>query len=143
MPTSWYDCCARLTRFEDSAYLLTLWDEDGSADQPLASVVFRDEEDGRLISLYGSWLYNDISFGGWEMSFPGEILCMEDLMHDAEGTVFTYSFYLRSWGDRWEGCPPEQLPFYYDDWYLPLVKQGSAMPDRIPVAELEKERETF
>ena len=67
---------------------------------------------------------------------------MEGLKHDAENTVFSYSFYLRSWGDRWNDSPKEQLPFYFDDWYLPLLEKGSEMPDRIPVAELEKERET-
>ena len=142
MPTSWYDCCARLTRLEDEAFLLTFWDEDGSAEAPLASVTFREKENGRLVSLYGTWLFDDISFGEWEIAIPCEILCMEDLEHRAEGTDFHYSFYLRSWGDRWVGCPEEQLPFYFDDWYLPLLEKGSEMPDRIPVAELEKERET-
>lgn len=143
MPLSWYDCCARLDRIEDSVYVLTVWDEDGSADSPLASVTFREEEEGHLVSLYGSWLYDDISYGEWEISVPCTILCMENLSHDAEVTAFTYSFYLRSWGDRWDGCPEEQLPFYFDDWYLPLVKENAPMPDRIPVDSLERERESF
>ncbi len=26
---------------------------------------------------------------------------------------------------------PDDIPYYYDDWYLPLVEAGSAMPDAI------------
>ena len=143
MPMSWYDCCARLTQMEPSAYRLIIWDEDGSEEEPLASVIFREEGEGHLVSLYGTWLYDDIEYGEWELDLPCEVLWMEDLRHDAENTAFTYSFYLRSWGDRWKDSPEEQLPFYFDDWYLPLLKKGAEMPDRIPVAAIEKERETI
>ena len=143
MPLSWYDCCARLRQIQDSAYQLTVWDEDGSAAEPLATVTFRDEGDGHLISLYGTWMFDDIDFGEWNIDIPSEVLCMENLKHDANGTAFTYSFYLRNWGDRWKSSPKEQLPFYFDDWYLVLLKEKADMPDRIPAAELEKERETI
>lgn len=143
MPLSWYDCCARLSRIQDSAYRLTIWDEDGSEAEPLATVTFREEGDGHLVSLYGSWMFDDIEYGEWNIDIPSEVLCMENLRHDANGKAFTYSFYLRSWGDRWNSSPKEQLPFYFDDWYLVLLKEKAEMPERIPTAELEKERETI
>ena len=143
MPLSWYDCCARLDPVEDAVWRLRIWDEDGSAETPLADVTFRDEGEGHLGSLYGTFLYDEIAFGEWTLDIPCEVLCMEDIRHDADGTAFTCSFYLKSWGDRWKASPKEQLPFYFDDWYLDLLKEGAEMPDRIPVAELEKERETI
>ena len=141
MPLSWYDCCARLIQTEDTAYLLTVWDEESSAEAPLASVTFREEGNGHLVSLYGTFLYDDIGYGEWKLDLPAEVLSMEDLKHDADDTVFTCSFYLRSWGDRWQDSPEEQRPFYFDDWYLPLVKKNAPQPDSIPVADLEAERE--
>ena len=142
MPLSWYDCCARLIQTEDTAYLLTVWDEESSAEAPLASVTFREEGDGHLVSLYGTFLYDDIGYGEWKLDLPAEVLSMEDLKHDADDTVFTCSFYLRSWGDRWQDSPEEQRPFYFDDWYLPLIKKNAPMPDSIPVADIERERES-
>jgi len=142
MPLSWYDCCARLTRGEDGAYRLLVWDEEGSADTPLASVTFRDEGGGHLVSLYGTFLYADVDDGEWSLDLPSALLYKEDLRHESDEAAFSCSFYLRSWGDRWDDCPEQQRPFYFDDWYLPLVKKNAPMPDSIPVADLEKARES-
>ena len=140
-PTSWYDCCARLDPQADDTWVLTVWDEDSSRDEPLASICFQKAEDGSLTSLNGYWLYDDIVSGEWVLPAPGDVLRLDDLEHDAAGTVFRYRIYLRSWGDRWRDCPAEQLPFYFEDWYLPLVRKGAAMPDSIPWESLEKTRE--
>ena len=44
--------------------------------------------------------------------------------------------------DGFNDLSEEQLPFYYEDWYLPLVLAGESMPDWIPWQQMEKERET-
>ena len=45
-----------------------------------------------------------------------------------------YSIYLRPWGESWEDVradDEELLPYYYDDWYLPLIETGASMPEVI------------
>ena len=143
MPISWYDCCARLDPQADNTWKLTFWDEDSSRDEPLASICFQQKEDGSLVSLSGYWLYDDIISGEWVLPAPGNVLYLDDLKHNAADTVFRFHFYLRSWGDRWSDCPDDQQPFYYEDWYLPLVRKGADMPDRIPWESLEETRETL
>ena len=35
---------------------------------------------------------------------------------------------------RWEDVRAKDeslLPYYYDDWYLPLIEAGGSMPDQI------------
>ena len=44
---------------------------------------------------------------------------------------FTYDIYLRPWGTYWGRCAEEDLPYYYYDWYLPMIEAGEAMPDAI------------
>ena len=67
---------------------------------------------------------------------------LENISHDANGESFSFTIYLRPWGAEWNDLTDEQLPFYYDDWYLVQIMKNRPMPDRIPWQELEKERET-
>ena len=36
--------------------------------------------------------------------------------------------YLRPWGSLWPD-EEDRLPYYYEDWYLPLIESGEEMPD--------------
>ena len=45
-----------------------------------------------------------------------------------------FRLYLRPWGMDWEdvrAADESLLPYYYDDWYLPLIEAGGSMPDQI------------
>ena len=45
---------------------------------------------------------------------------------DEENDIWFY-FYLRKWGTSWddvEAVYPEDVPYYYYDWYLPLIESG-------------------
>ena len=43
---------------------------------------------------------------------------------------FSFEIFLRPWGELWPGKDNE-IPYYYEDWYLPLIRAGSAMPDTV------------
>ena len=50
------------------------------------------------------------------------------------GGSFDYELVLRPWGALWDDVPAEDLkakPYFYEDWYLPLVEAGAAMPSAI------------
>ena len=44
---------------------------------------------------------------------------------------FHYDIYLRPWGLYWDDVEEEAHPYYYADWYLPLIDAGKPMPDAI------------
>ena len=140
MPRSWYDCCARIELLDDGCLSLVLWDEDGSASEPLAEVRLAVRRDG-IESLDGYFLFSAIREGEWRFEKPEPALYLTEGHHAGEGEDFTYSIYLRSWGKRWNDADEEQLPFYYNDWYLPAIRSGESMPDSIPWQELEIRRE--
>lgn len=140
MPRSWYDCCARIAEQEDGSLLLTLWDEDGTASEPIAEL--RMIRRGETIeALGGYFLFAEVREGEWRLERPDPALYLADELHDAEGERFSYSIYLRPWGKPWIGAEKDQLPFYYEDWYLPAIRAGEKMPDRIPWQKMETKRE--
>ena len=140
MPESWYDCCARIEKDQDGCLRLVLWDEDGSAEEPLAELRMAPREDG-IEALNGYFLFSPVREGEWRLENPAPALYLADGIHDAEGERFSYSVYLRPWGLVWDDAETEQLPFYYEDWYLPAIHAGKTMPDSIPWQELEMKRE--
>ena len=140
MPVTWYDCCSVFEAQEDGTILMTLWDEDGSREDPLSQVRFKSEKDA-LVSLSGYFAYMEIRAGEWRLTEADPAILIPDIQHDAEGEIFRATVYLRRWGQSWSSTPAEQRPFYYEDWYLPLLKQKAEMPDQIPWQRLEAKRE--
>ena len=140
MPESWYDCCAVLEAQEDRSLMLTLWDENGSRARPLSEVRLQQLGDGSLRSLEGYFLFETVREGDWLLPDLSSALWLEGGTHETEGESFHFGFYLRPWGDRWSDAPEGQLPFYFTDWYLPLVEAGTEMPDEIPWEMLELDR---
>ena len=134
MPITWYDCCAVFEAQEDGTILMTLWDED------VSQVRFKSEKDA-LVSLSGYFAYMEIRAGEWRLTEADPAILIPDIQHDAEGEIFRATVYLRRWGQSWSSTPAEQRPFYYEDWYLPLLKQKAEMPDQIPWQRLEAKRE--
>ena len=143
MPVSWYDCCAELLPQTDGTIRLRLWDEDGSRAEPLSEVFFVPDEEGTLRSLNGYLLYERVEENSWVLPHPEQIIRLDRFPHNAQGVHFSCSFYLRPWGQRWDDLSAQQRPFYYDDWYLPLLKGRQPMPDSIPWEELEEARSVY
>ena len=141
MPVSWYDCCACFQVQADGTILFVIWDEDGSLEEPLGEILFEETDAHLLSSIHGYFLYQAVSEGDWLLSVSSRELLIENLLHDAENESFLFSIYLRPWGSDWKDLEKEKWPFYYEDWYLPLIDENSPMPDAIPWQELEKNRE--
>ena len=55
----------------------------------------------------------------------------EDDFYDNDEDEHLYDIYLRPWGTYWDDVTEEDLPYYYYDWYLPLIESGESMPDSI------------
>lgn len=134
----WYDCCAELCADGAGGALLRFWDEDGSREKPMAEVNFSIDGNGVLTSLGGYFWQSDIQAGEWildpERSPFEDMLCLENGRYQGAEGSYDYRFYLRPWGRSWddvEAAEPEMLPYFYDDWYLPLADSGAPMPDEI------------
>lgn len=94
-----------------------------------------------LEAISGYFMFAEVHEGEWHLERPNPALYLPGERHDAEEEHFSYSVYLRPWGPRWDDAEDDQLPFYYEDWYLPATRGGEPMPDRIPWQELEAGRE--
>ena len=65
-----------------------------------------------------------------------EMICISGVYTDPENSEdsFVYTVYLRPWGMDWEDVRTDdetRLPYFYDDWYLPLIEAGASMPNAI------------
>ena len=127
LPDSWRDCCACLTT-DDFGAELRLWDEESSREEPLALVRLR-WEDGLIVSQSGWFLSSEIGEGEWRLDPAAEETVLSGVAQ-AGDERFSYEIRLRPWGARWEKSGG-RLPFRYEDWYLPLIEDGAAMPDQI------------
>lgn len=127
---AYWDCCARI---EDSGALL-LWDESLPKDYPLAETALLFDGGGfRCVG--GSMLDAAREPERWELALTedegGRLLTIRGRYDAVESEGgFSYEIFLRPWGALWPGEPGE-IPYYYEDWYLPLIRAGGAMPDTI------------
>ena len=142
LPVSWYDCCACFEQQDDGTLLFIIWDEDGSRSEPLGEILFEKTADDQLSSLSGYFLYDSVSAGDWILPPAGIEFLLENYRHVSDAESFVFTVYLRPWGAKWDDLSDEQLPFYYDDWYLVQIRKNRSMPDRIPWEDLERNRVT-
>ena len=144
----WWDACARIDLGEDGSGTLTLWDDSCEAGEYIAQASVQAEADlttsGRLVSTGGSFLNCPLTGAdAWYIdaaapeSMPyHDMICISGVYTDPEGSgsSFVYTIYLRPWGMDWEDVRADNeslLPYFYDDWYLPLIDAGKSMPDSI------------
>ena len=145
---SWWDACARIELSADGSGTLTMWDDSCEAGQIIADAQVQASTDlttsGRLVSTDGSF-FNCALTGAdtWYIdaapseSMPySDMICISGVYTDPENgeNTFVYSIYLRPWGESWEDVRADNealMPYYYDDWYLPLIESGASMPDVI------------
>lgn len=140
----WYDCCASIGFEKDGTAQLIIWDEDCSAQEPMAQVSLEVSgenglgEMGGAVSLDGYFWLDELSQGEWSINpvlyIYDDLICVENGHYQDEGGSFDYEIYLRPWGRVWddiEAAEPDKLPYYYYDWYLPLVQAQADMPDVI------------
>lgn len=143
---NWWDCCAQISIGTNYTGSVIIWDEDLPKDNALseASVSLNSAgtgEYGTLTSEDGYFLNSELTHADWIVD-PGimdydDLICIDGWYEDENGS-FHYSIYLRPWGTLWDDVAaddPDDLPYYYESWYLPLVNAGKAMPDTLGSAE--------
>ena len=144
MAGKWWDACAVIDIGLDYTGTVTIWDEDYSRADPMsqATVTLNSAgvgEHGTVMSESGYFTNLPLEHADWIVDpainsrFPDveNMICIEGWYEDGEDE-FYYEVYLRPWGQLWDDFAadyPDDIPYYYDDWYLPLVEAGSAMPD--------------
>lgn len=127
---AWYDCCLRVSVLPDGRYYCLLWDEDSAAEKPLGAFFLRPGDEGRAETAEGWFWFLDL--GEKPLVVTLEDGCLRAAgRHEANGEDFSFLLVLRRWGAEWP--KQAQTPYYYEDWYLPLIRQGEAMPDRMIV----------
>ena len=129
----YWDCCAVLSEGEDGRMSLLLWDEDLPREIGLAEARLLETE-GKLVCQSGSFLDRELSASVWSVTESGDdcgtLLSIEGQYKAVGKGGFHYIIYLRPWGSLWPGSEDEK-PYYYENWYLPLVEAGRPMPDVI------------
>ena len=134
-----WDVCGTVDIGEDYMGTITLWDEDYTRDNAMASAdVSLSEagtgEYGTVTSEGGYFTDIPLEHADWIVD-PG-LSDYEDLLwitgfYENGEDEFTYEIYLRPWGASWDDLSEDVQPLYYFDWYLPLIEAGAAMPDAI------------
>ena len=144
MSGQWWDACAVIDIGMDYTGTVTIWDEDYSRADPMlqASVTLNRAgvgEHGTVMSESGYFTNLPLEHADWIIDpainsrFPDveNMICIEGWYEDGDDE-FYYEVYLRPWGQLWDDFAadyPDDIPYYYDDWYLPLVEFGRSMPD--------------
>ena len=144
---NWWDCVAVISFDEDGTGEIEIWDEDGSRDQLMIystlSLGDGTTENGAVMSEDGVFWDDEIGHADWIIDPGASVVSDFDHMIEITGTYtdpenagssFDYAIYLRPWGMDWEDVredQPDNLPYYYDDWYLPLIQSGKTLPDTI------------
>ena len=139
MEGDWWDICGTIDIGEDGVGTVTLWDDDYTESEPMASAAVSLSEAGTgefgtLMSEGGRFTDIDLEHADWIVD-PG-LLDYPDMIHisgyyESGEDEYTYDIYLRPWGTYWDDVTEEDLPYYYYDWYLPLIESGESMPDSI------------
>ena len=130
---NWWDLCAAVTIGSNSQGVMTLWDQDGSKEEPLGEVAFYLDEAGAAVSQEGYFGAVEIQRGDWYIdpnaSGMENMLVISGGGENGTGT-FYYTAYLRPWGQDWEDV--QEKPYHYEQWYLPMIGEGQPMPHKLP-----------
>ena len=139
MEGQWWDVCGEIAIGADYTGSVTLWDEDYTRTDPmaLASVSLNEAgtgEHGTVMSEGGWFTDTALAHADWIVD-PG-LLDYDDLIwidgdYENGDNAFHYDIYLRPWGLHWEDMDESGYPYFYTDWYLPLIDAGKSMPDAI------------
>lgn len=123
---------------------LIIWDELSTLDNPTVELEVEISdggyEQGRLKSVSGWFWDSEIGNADWlvdpEPTNFEHLIIIDGSYTDPEDDFgkFEYEIILRPWGMDWADVAaeyPDDLPMYYDTWYLPAIQSGIDMPDEI------------
>lgn len=138
----WWDCCANISIGADYTGKVIIWDEDLPQDNALSEAnvalsAIGTGEYGTLTSEGGYIFDGELSHADWiidpALMDYDNLICIDGWYEDGDGS-FHYAMYLRPWGTLWDDIAadsPDNLPYYYESWYLPLIEAGKSMPDTL------------
>ena len=135
---NWWDCCMTLDIASDGTGYITIWDEDYGKYDPIAEVsvsVFVHDGVARIVSESGQFMGMPVNHADWlfysDATGYDDTLGFFAVYEDSEMKVENY-FFLRRWGTIWNDVSENDMPYYYEDWYLPLIEAGvTVAPDTI------------
>lgn len=137
--SAWWDVCGTIDIGADGTGTVTLWDEDYTRAEPMvsASVSLNSSgvgTHGTMMSEGGRFMDIALEHADWIID-PGlseytDMIYISGSYENGDDQ-FTYDIFLRPWGTSWDDAKAEDLPYYYHDWYLPLIEAGEPMPDSI------------
>ena len=139
MEGEWWDICGTIDIGEDGVGTVTLWDEDYTKAEPMVSASVSLSEDGTgefgTMMSEGGW-FTDIYLEHADWIVDPGLVDYPNMIHisgyyENGDDEYYYDIYLRPWGTYWDDMSEEFLPYYYNDWYLPLIEAGEYMPDSI------------
>ena len=136
----WWDCCANITMSSPSSGEMVLWDETFSRSNALAELTLAFDDSGTYgtaASVSGWFLSEPVTPATWAIDpdtaeYPNMIAFSASYSDDTGS--FEYYVCMRPWGERWDDVAlsdPDDVPYYYEDWYLPLIDAGSPVPDSV------------
>ena len=139
MEGDWWDVCGVIDIGTDYTGTITLWDEDYTRSEPMASAQVSLSEAGTgehgTVMSEGGWFTNAaLEHADWIVD-PG-LLDYDDMIwisgdYEDGDDEFHYDIYLSPWGLYWKDMEEDAYPYRYTDWYLPLIDAGKSMPDAI------------
>ena len=139
MEGNWWDVCGDIDIGTDYTGTITLWDEDYTRSDPMASVQVSLSEAGTgehgTVMSEGGWFTN-VALEHADWIVDPSLLEYDDMIwisgdYEDGDDEFHYDIYLRPWGLYWEDMDESGYPYRYTDWYLPLIDAGKSMPDAI------------
>ena len=139
MEGSWWDVCGVIDIGTDYTGTITLWDEDYTRSEPMASAQVSLSEAGTgehgTVMSEGGWFTN-VALEHADWIIDPALLDYDDMIwisgdYEDGDDEFHYDIYLRPWGLYWNDMEEDAYPYSYTDWYLPLIDAGKSMPDAI------------
>ncbi len=139
MEGNWWDVCGDIDIGTDYTGTITLWDEDYTRSDPMASAQVSLSEAGTgehgTVMSEGGWFTN-VALEHADWIVDPALLDYDDMIwisgdYEDGDDEFHYDIYLRPWGLHWEDMEEDAYPYRYTDWYLPLIDAGKSMPDAI------------
>lgn len=144
MDQYWWDTCAHIELNDTGDASMVIWDESTTERFPYGSVKLTftasQNGNGKLVSRSGQFGPVTIEQGDWVVE--SDALEISDCIYiegtfSAAGGSFDYVLLLRPWGIVWDDVDEETLPYYYEDWYLPLIEANEEMPAELPTESEE------
>ena len=139
MDGEWWDISGTIEIGEDYTGIVTLWDEDYTRSEPMVEALVSLNEAGTgeygTMMSEGGWFTDvELEHADWIVD-PGLVnydnMIYIDGFYENGDDEFYYEIYLRPWGSYWDDVSEEDLPYFYYDWYLPMIEAGEAMPECI------------